>query len=406
MKIVVVFLGVLTIVAWLVWIPSMEHGDLMMPVVSKRVLVVQELMPSKFSGSNMRLRQICEFFREKNFAVTFSFREPLRGPHKQDAMDWARKFDIDLIGDDEELSRTRDVVKNVDLALLGVWFYRDSEKTICDWMIPHFQGKKTKVLLVSDVVHYLRCSKEPACRNMRSRRELERQYYSSPHIDAVISICEEDKERFEKEFHAVNTIVLPMLLRPKGMEEINRRVVSTEKHLVYFGSCHESNTLTFEFLVRDFAKVLDSRKEQIRLTVAGCSQWKVAAKLDHVKIELVGEFDTLESLLTTSTVMVLPGEQKQTFAWCWLSLFKFFLWFFFIQFPLGSLGFLPKCSWLWNILSRLLQIEMLLEGLLMQARRWKSLFLPRNALIHSRSCLRWNVLGGKRTKKWSRFQSL
>jgi hypothetical protein len=274
------------------------------------VAVIHELMPSRFMGGNMRLRQICEWLRSRGHSVVFVFRQPLVGRFASDAIEWGRKWKIELVGDDLSLWRFRNGhwPGRWDVALLGVWFYRGG-KTICDWAIPHLRRTKVKIVLVSDDVHSRRCVQElvwtkSECAERRRREEL---LYSSPDADALIAISEEDAAVFVSKFKARNVIWLPLLIGKANVAHC--RVKGSMDHILYVGTCQEANRLAIRSILDHLTPLL---KDATRLTFAGCGEWIVEAErkradLTHLMIESVGLFQNLEDLLDTSTIMLLPA---------------------------------------------------------------------------------------------------
>ena len=280
------------------------------PVLKKNIIVVHELMPSKFMGGNMRMRQICEYLRRKGHLVTYVFREPLVGRLAKDAIKWARQWNIDLIGDDNELSRLFSVefkVQAWDVVLLSVSFFRPG-KTIFEYFAPYWHTVP-RVVLVSDDIHHLRCTRE--CFETEAecarRKRVEGELYAREDISALVSVSVEDGRVMQEEFRAKKNVVVPMLLET----ETNTSVVSKRKHnfsgglhLVYLGTCQEANRLAIKELWSEFIPLLSNKDSVI---FAGCTEWGKMIVKTQAQVESIGVVDDIETILTNSTVMLLPA---------------------------------------------------------------------------------------------------
>ncbi len=284
----------------------------------RHVLVVHELAPSRFAGSNLRVRQICEWLRQKprSIRVTLAFREPgAAAADTHDARSWAAKHGVELVSDDAVFSRLRALEVRFDLAMLGVWFYRTGAPTISELLLRRLQQRNCRIVLLSDDVHYRRCQQERAC-DAVARRSSEARLYASPGIELLVAASTEDAEVFRSEFGAQRVTVLPMALDPVRKSTAANRRRSRVKQILFAGSWHDANLFVVTWIMDVLypALMIDPVLKSAQIVVVGSRAWLLmweerrrrnVAAWAHMQV--IAKVQDMESVLTTNTVFFAPA---------------------------------------------------------------------------------------------------
>lgn len=276
-----------------------------------QILVVHELAPHSFSGSNFRIRQVCQWLSSRGFSVTLAFRD---SPHPS-ASAWAALHGITLLADDVSFSKTlsSDMVTHASLIILGVWFYRPL-RTIPETFLPVVTGNK--VILLTDDVHSFRCLEELNCPPQRHAllSRLEGLLYSSPKVSLVVTVSQQDAHVIQTHFSALNKVtVLPMLIERRPLAPRKKE----GKVFLFLASYHDGNIVVGRHLLGSLwpQMLQDGRFEDVTLVVVGNVMLDpTLSKLgEQRRVVMLGQVEDVENVvLTRNTVMIAWAGVKNS----------------------------------------------------------------------------------------------
>jgi len=305
----------------------------------RRVLAVMEIVPYVAQGCNYRLRQVLEWLRYNGNDVDLVVRESIDASNSQhaEAVSWASNLNISLQSDDvyfTNLVSTSESTPEYDLALFGVWFWRQysvADAGSAPGCIPYLVGPwfhehspTAKVVLMSDDVHHVRClGLGSACNITEYIKATEMELYST--ADLTLAITETDANAFRELAPSGNIATLPMAVAPYSMLKVTEgrkslgpaRVVqsseaSTHLRLLFIGSFHDANKLSVAFLVNEVLPVLHEKFElEVHLTLAGWEQQQFDSAIScdwHCEnaVKVMGVVDDLVPLMRSAFALAVP----------------------------------------------------------------------------------------------------
>jgi hypothetical protein len=299
-----------------------------------KVAVVHEMFPDLKQGGNIRIHRMLEVISKHSCNVNIYVREESSQSHIQYGHQRLK-----VISDNLYLHKlAKDIeVYSYDVIFTGLWFWRtETSKEGSILPIPvivtEILGKRfappTHHVVISDDIQYVRCFKTapPEIRDDLCSKVLglETLIWEDPGVTKVF-VSNEDKESI----HSISTmrdsdaVVVPYSLQKysKQPNPISGRFFRRDRgcRLIYMGSAHPANVLALEELFKSAGRQVieyhyTQTKQRCNLVIAGDSRWRdilshvdVAALEDHgLFVDIIGFANDLESLITSSTLMMLP----------------------------------------------------------------------------------------------------
>lgn len=287
----------------------------------RHVLVVHELAPSRFAGSNLRIRQICEWFcRRMLWEVTVAYRASTGAADLLDASKWASAEGVALLEDDEMFSTVLSRRNDFDVVILGVWFYHPSGRSIPEILLSHFSRfGNMSVLLLSDDVHFERCrqQQQPPCDHVDVRGR-EASIYKSSVVKGLIGVTSEDADVFRSQFGVTTAVWLPMLVDHVSQSVVAKRKRSPVQKIIFIGSYHPSNSVVVSWMMDVLYPALqdDFDLKSASLVLLGAREWhlmlegrmhKDRERFKKISVITKRVSDLESTVLTNSSIFLVPN---------------------------------------------------------------------------------------------------